>query len=114
MEAKKIKITNHNNVLACQVFATINWAPDRDKMPPFDELEKQLYFVEHNDDRIYLQLIDIAFYSFQKITDHQTLLTNGVMADEWREKWWQLNPATTVDSLMGIYFYRKIQSPLSS
>lgn len=108
MEPKKLNIPNHNNVLACDVFATINYAPVREKMPLWNEVEKQVYFIEHQDNRIYLQLVEITLYKFKDIPYWITLLCNGLFADEWRNLWQQGHPEVTTETGMAIYFYRKI------
>lgn len=111
MEPKQLNISNLNNVLACDVFAIINFAPDKEKLPTFEEFERQVaeqvYYTEHKDQRLFFKLLDVALYKFKDVPLDITLLSTGMMADEWRQYWLKLHPNVHQDRGMAVYFYKK-------
>jgi len=76
-QAKELKIPNHNNCLAAEVFITIGIAPPREKIPTRSVVESSVFYAVHNDEKIFVKCIEIFFAAFDKLTDHFTLWAYG-------------------------------------
>lgn len=102
--AKEIKLPNYNNVLACDGFIQIHFAPDR---PIMESELSHIYHVKHEDQDIYMQLVDLHRVPFSKIQTIMTFPATGLDNDEWRAWWMEKYPKTTPDTEMCVYYYKK-------
>lgn len=106
---KELSIENHNNKLASECFIVVDLAPDKQRIPARSELEGRIYAATHNKETMYVKIIDLLFVSFAKLTDHITLWSNCLNADEFRASWLQKHPETKPDTEMIIYYYQKLK-----
>ncbi len=108
-KAKELKIVNHNNILASQVFITIGISPPLENVPPRHQVEAAIFYATLNDEKIFVKCIDIMFAQFDKLTDHFTLWAYGKNYDEYREWWMKQYPETKADTVMIICYYKKAE-----
>src|ERR1700752_5021007 len=102
---RELNLPNNNNVLACDVFMQIHFAP-KDPVPE-SLLLNQLYHVRFEEYDFFCKLIDLHRYRFHQLNDHFTLQACGMFAKQWKEKWLQKYPKTKGYTEMAVYYYQK-------
>lgn len=107
--SKELNIANHNNKLATECFIVIERSPGRDRIPSRSEVESRLYSAKHNDDLIFVKIIDMLFVPFGRLTDHLTYWGNGLNATEYQIEFLKKHPATNADTEMVVYYYQRVR-----
>ena len=104
MEAKELKLPNYNNCLACDAFIQIHFAPDK---PVMETDLDRLYHVKHEDQDIYMQLVDLQRIPFKNIESIITFPATALEAHDWKACWLEKYPETKPDTMMCVYYYKK-------
>lgn len=106
MQPQPIKITNQNNKLDCYGFVQIHFAPPHGTIREHDF--QKIYFVRHNQQDIFLQLVDFLRVPFKDVSTVFTVPATGMQADDWRRDWVEKYPQTDDTTEMAIYCYVRI------
>lgn len=109
VNAKELKLKNDNNILGCNIFMQIHFAP---KEPiPESVLMSQLYYVPEDSSGIaggfFCKLIDLHRFTFKQLTNQLTFLSNGINAVKWQKQWLARYPETKDTTMMAAYYYEK-------
>ena len=104
-EPRLLSIENENNKFSCNVFSHITLAP-----PQFSDnrLIGKVFFIEHNDQRIHVQLIDYEVVKFLFMESMYTLPSCALTESEWKKMFLKKYPNTTDQTRIGIYVYQRI------
>jgi hypothetical protein len=106
---KELSIANHNNKLAGEYFIVIDFAPAPERIPKRSQVEQKLYSAKHNDETIFVKIIDLLPVQFKQLTDHITLWANAKTYIEFKQEWFAQHPHCTEETPMMVYYYKKVQ-----
>lgn len=102
-------IQNLNNKLSCVAFTVINFAPAGDVAVLMYDYKDIIYTVPFEGKEVQVKMIDLYKIPFAELRTRHVLPATGLTIWEWEKFWMEKNPATTNDTVMAIYSYRRCQ-----
>lgn len=105
-QTKELPLKNLNNCLACDAFVYITFAPSKSLSET--DLEK-IYYTKNGEHEFYSQIVDILRFDFSRMPSIATLPATGMESHEWRRWWLEQYPETKEDTLLSVYYYKKVK-----
>ena len=104
-EPTPISLANYNNKLWCNAFVVINLPPPEPLKP--DDHTK-IFSILVNGKNVLVRIVSVITVPFLKVGEWYTLPANGLTEGEWRRYWMGIHPNTTDETLIGIYYYKRL------
>lgn len=103
--AQELKLKNLNNCLACDAFVYITVAPSRRIV---DADFEKVFFTWHEGRQVFFKMVDMLRFDFARMPSIATLPATGMEGIEWCNWYQQDHPDVQKDTLMAVYYYKKI------
>lgn len=106
--AKQLQLENRNNKFLCDAFIDINFAPKYDTILKAARFNT-MYLIMDGSESFLVELVDYATFKFSNVSTLVTIAATGLEQADWAIEWLQKYPATTMDTLLAAYCYKRIK-----
>lgn len=100
---KLLNLSNTNNRYNAKGFSVINFAPKSELSAASFEQHYKL------PNGVIIRMVVVDVKRFVELNERETITATGMTEGEFCRWWLQHHPDTTEDTLMGVYYYQRVQ-----